>query len=72
MGLLLAWLLGGGRGPSQVAPEDDIDTPVDIGELEAAELEMRDDPSPRPIQDAFADDDDDWGPGTSKSNIPEF
>jgi hypothetical protein len=69
---LLMWLLGAGRGGAAAAPEDDVDTPVDEEELRAAERELRADPEARPIHDAFDDDDDDWGPGTSKSHIPEF
>jgi hypothetical protein len=69
---LLMWLLGAGRSPVPVAPEDDVETPLDAAELAEAERELREDPEARPIHDAFDDDDDDWGPGTSKSHIPEF
>ena len=69
---LLMWLLGAGRGGAPVAPEDDVNTPLDEDELAAAERELREDPGARPIHDAFEDDDDDWGPGPSKSHIPEF
>jgi hypothetical protein len=72
MAALLMWLLGAGRPGSRPAPEDDVVTPLDETELAAAERELREDPEARPIHDAFEDDDDDWGPGTSKSHIPEF
>ena len=56
---------------SPAAPEDDVETPVDIDELEQAELEMRDDRSARAIGDALAgevtedgEEEEDWGPGS--------
>ena len=70
----LAWLLGAGKRKPMPAPEDDVETPIDETELEAAEREMRSDASARPINEAMKDeeggDDDDWGPGTSRSNLP--
>ena len=72
---LLAWLFGFGKEGREPAPEDDVTTPVDMDELEAAELEVRDDRSIRSIADAMKDaeasidqaaDDDDWGPGTGR------
>ncbi|MES2304134.1 MAG: hypothetical protein V4558_01430 [Gemmatimonadota bacterium] len=69
----LVWFLGLGKGRPVAAPEDDVVTPVDEDELEAAEREVRE-AGARPINEALADeeghDDDDWGPGTSRSNLP--
>ena len=67
---LFLWLTGVGKAPGHAAPEDDVDTPIDEDELSAAERDVRDDRSARPIQDADgnADDDDDWGPGAPGSN----
>jgi hypothetical protein len=58
--VLLIWLLGVGKR-KPVAPEDDVDTPIDEEELAEAEAELKDDPDARPTGD---DDEDDWGPGT--------
>jgi len=70
----LVWLLGLGRGRRVVAAEDDVVTPLDENELEAAEREVRNDGSARPIGEAMADeeggDDDDWGPGSGRSSLP--
>ncbi|MEP6591219.1 MAG: hypothetical protein ABJC19_08540 [Gemmatimonadota bacterium] len=71
----LAWLLGVGPRRAAPAPEDDLATPVDEDELEAAEREVRDDGTAKPIGEALAGeegaDDDDWGPGTGgRSNLP--
>ena len=70
---LFAWLVGFGRPrPAPAPPEDDVTTPIDESELEAAERDVREDPSARPIQDAVESDPDapdaDWGPGTPGSN----
>jgi hypothetical protein len=70
LGALLVWFLGVGKSRPVVAPEDDVTTPVDTDELAEAEAELAEDPSPRPIHEALEDDDDDWGPGTSRSNLP--
>lgn len=68
---LLLWLVGAGRRTPLVAPEDDIETPLDPDQLAEAERELAEDPEARPIHDAFDDDnDDDWGPGTSHSALP--
>lgn len=62
---LLLWLLGvGKRQDRRHAPEDDVDTPIDQAELDAAEREIRDDPDAKAAADAVDNDDDDWGPGT--------
>jgi hypothetical protein len=67
---VLAWLLGFGKRERMVAPEDDVETPTDVDELTEAEAEVMGEGA-RPITDAFDDDDDeDWGPGTSRSNLP--
>ena len=62
----LCWLVGFGRREPVVAPEDDIDTPTDLDELELAERELAADPEARPIHDAFENDDDDGGPGAGQ------
>ena len=68
---LFLWLVGFGRRTPVVAPEDDIETPLDADDLAEAERELAEDPEARPIHDAFDDDDDDdWGPGTSHSALP--
>jgi hypothetical protein len=65
---LLVWLLGlGKRKP--IAPEDDVDAPIDQDELTEAEREIKDDPTAKPAADAV-DDDDDWGPGSGHSPVP--
>ena len=66
------WLLGIGKAKPLPAPEDDIDTPTDVDELAEAEAELAEDPQARPIHEALEgeDDDDDWGPGSSRSNLP--
>jgi hypothetical protein len=68
----LLWLLGYGRARPAPPPEDDIFTNVDKDELAEAEAELAQDPKARPIHEALQgeDDDDDWGPGTSRSNLP--
>lgn len=55
------WLLGRPRRRAPPAPEDDVGTPLDEGELAEAERELADNPGARPIGD---EDEDDWGPGT--------
>lgn len=61
---VLVWLVRGGPTRRAVpAPEDDITTPIDRDELEAAERELADDAEARDV-DA---DDDDWGPGTANA-----
>ncbi len=70
LGALLLWLLGAGRRGNPVAPEDDMQTPTDVDELEEAEREVRDDPDARPAADAVDDDEDDWGPGSGHSPMP--
>ncbi|MEO5798831.1 MAG: hypothetical protein ABIZ70_13995 [Gemmatimonadales bacterium] len=74
VGAFLIWLLGVGKGRPAVAPEDDVETPIDEDELEAAEREVREDASAKPIGEALAgeegNDDDDWGPGAGRSNLP--
>lgn len=67
---LFLWLIGFGRRKRFVAPEDDIDTPLEIDELELAERELAEDEGARPIHEAFEDDDDDWGPGSGGSVLP--
>lgn len=64
----LLWLLGvGPRGRRAApAPEDDVDTPIDYAELEAAERELEADGEARDI----AEDDDDWGPGSGGQVFP--
>lgn len=63
---LFAWLMGFGSRRPAPAPEDDVHSPPDHDELEAAEAELRRDPSARSIGEALEgeDDDDDWGPGS--------
>jgi hypothetical protein len=70
LGALLVWLLGAGRRKTLPAPEDDVITPTDVDELDAAEREIRDDPDARPAADAVDDDEDDWGPGSGHSPMP--
>lgn len=71
MAALLVWLLGiGKRQDNRASPEDDVDTPIDKDELEAAEREIRDDPDARAAADAVDNDDDDWGPGSGHSPLP--
>jgi hypothetical protein len=60
---VVVWLLGSRRRPVP-APEDDVTSPVDHSELEAAERELGEDLKARPLHDGFEDEDaDDWGPG---------
>jgi hypothetical protein len=66
----LAWLVGFGRREPIIPPEDDVTTPTDLDELTLAERELAADPEARPIHDALDQDDDDWGPGTSRSGLP--
>ena len=68
IGALLVWLLGVGKR-KPIAPEDDVDTPIDHDELADAERAIKDDPTAKPAADAV-DDDDDWGPGTGHSPVP--
>jgi hypothetical protein len=70
LGALLVWFLGIGRRPPIVAPEDDLETPIELDELEEAEREIRDDPDAQAAADAMVDDDDDWGPGSGSSMLP--
>jgi hypothetical protein len=69
-----AWMFGFGKHRPEAAPEDDIQTPIDENELEAAERELQADGSARPIGEALAgeegSEDDDWGPGTGRSSLP--
>lgn len=68
---VLAWLLGFGKRQHLPAPEDDVDTPIAADELAEAEAEVMGGDA-RPINEALAgeEDEDDWGPGTSRSNLP--
>jgi hypothetical protein len=68
---VLAWLLGFGKRTRVAAPEDDTDTPLDADELAEAEADVMGEGA-RPINEALAEDEDDedWGPGTSRSNLP--
>ena len=72
MALLLVWLLGVGKRQDarKPAPEDDVNTPIDHSELDAAEREIRDDPDAKAAADAVDTDDDDWGPGSGHSPMP--
>ena len=72
LGALLLWLLGFGKAKPVPAPEDDVTTATDTDELAEAEAELADDPAARPIHEAMEgeDDDEDWGPGSSRSNLP--
>lgn len=67
---LLAWFLVPRNKPA-AAPEDDITTPLDHDELAEAEAEVMSEDA-RPINEALGEDgdDDDWGPGASRSNLP--
>lgn len=70
---VLLWLMGVGRRRPAPQPEDDILTPMDRDELAEAEAELAQDPSAKPIHEALggdAEDDDDWGPGSSRSGLP--
>jgi hypothetical protein len=67
---LLVWLLGVGKRQDARAAEDDVETPIDHAELDAAEREIRNDPDAKPAADAVDDDDDDWGPGSGHSPLP--
>jgi hypothetical protein len=53
-----------------IAPEDDVDTPIDRDELAEAERAIKDDPDAKAAADAIDDDTDDWGPGSGRSPIP--
>lgn len=68
--VLLFWLLGIGKRQDAHPPEDDVETPIDHAELDAAEREIRDDPDAKAAADAVDNDDDDWGPGSGHSPIP--
>lgn len=61
------WLMGFGREQRQVAPEDDVTTPIDEAALEEAEQELAEAEETRSIDE---DSDDDWGPGTGRSALP--
>jgi len=67
---LLAWFLMP-RNKPVAAPEDDITTPLDHDELAEAEAEVMSEDA-RPINEALGEDgdDDDWGPGASRSTLP--
>lgn len=65
---LIIWLfrptrLAGPRPRALPAPEDDITTPIDKDELEAAERELEQDRGARALGED-PDAEDDWGPGT--------
>jgi len=60
----LAWMLGIGKRQDRRAAEDDMNTPIDHDELDAAERAVQHDPDAKAAADAMVDDDDDWGPGT--------
>jgi hypothetical protein len=70
MALLLLWLLGVGRRKATYDPMDEFEGQDDAAELEAAELEVRDDPDAKPASEAVDDDDEDWGPGSGHSPMP--
>jgi hypothetical protein len=61
---VLVWFMAPGRRQRSVAPEDDVETPIDQDELAEAERELREDEGARPLHDGRDEDDDDWGPGT--------
>ena len=58
---LLFWLFRPVPRRAVPAPEDDVRTPIDREELEAAERELREAGEARPLGQ---EDEDDWGPGT--------
>lgn len=64
MGILAGWLFLP-RRRAVPEPEDDVTTPIDREELEAAERELKEDRGAGSLGDrADPDDDyDDWGPG---------
>ncbi len=66
---LLLWLMGAGRHDRPFAPEDDLETPIDRDELAEAEAELAEDSEAHEIDEALGDDDD-WGPGTGRPNLP--
>ncbi|HEY4321112.1 MAG TPA: hypothetical protein VGM77_08010 [Gemmatimonadales bacterium] len=66
---LLIWLMGIGRR-APIAPDDDVDSPIDHDELAEAERAIRDDPTAKAAADAVDDDEDDWGPGSGHSPMP--
>ncbi len=70
LALLLLWLLGVGRRTPTYDPMDEFDGTSDAAELQAAELEVRDDPNAKPASEAVDDDDEDWGPGSGHSPMP--
>mgnify|MGYP001366560964 CR=1 FL=1 len=59
---LMVWVAAGRRPPAVPAPEDDVTTPIDRAELEAAERELLEDSDPGSFEDEA---DDDWGPGVA-------
>ncbi len=63
----LAWLTGVGREKHIPAPEDDLTTPIDEAELEAAEQELLAAEETTTLEES---EDDDWGPGTGRSALP--
>lgn len=65
---LLLWLVGAGRHDRTLAPEDDVATPLDGDALAEAEAELLADGEARSIDEAL--EDDDWGPGTGRPNLP--
>ena len=72
VGLIVAfllWLIGAGRRDREIAPEDDVETPLDRDELAEAEAELMEDAEARSIDEAM-EDDEDWGPGTGRPNLP--
>jgi hypothetical protein len=70
MALLLLWLLGVGRRTPTHDPMEEFEGESDAAELEAAELEVRDDPNAKPASESVDDDDEDWGPGSGHSPMP--
>jgi len=64
--MVAVWLLAGRQRPREVAPEDDVTTPIDLEELEEAERELEDDLEAGELEDGWDDDADDWGPGAAR------
>ena len=63
--VLLFWLFRPVPRRAVPAPEDDVSTPIDRDELEAAERDVRGDRQARSLGSrAEEDGEDDWGPGT--------
>ena len=62
---LLFWLFRPVPRRGVPAPEDDVRTPIDRDELDAAEREVRRDRQAKSLgSQAEEDVEDDWGPGT--------